>query len=120
MQNFLAPDKIQQAKRYALVAICGMALLSVGVHEILGRNGFIARHRRRVQIQTMTVEIQKLKQENVELNRKIRDLRSDPQTIEKFAREQLRLGRPGDVVVTLPPSDSHKSTEIQNKYSGPS
>ncbi len=107
----LAPDKIRQAKRYALVAICGLALLSVGLHEIFGHNGYLARRRRRVQIQTLSAEIQKLKQENGELNRKIRDLRSDPQAIEKLAREQLRLGRPGDVVITLSPPDSHKGTE---------
>lgn len=106
----LAPDKIQQAKRYALVAICGLALLSVGVHEILGRNGYLARRRRRMQIQTLSAEIQKLKQENVELTRKISDLRSDPEAIEKLAREQLRLGRPGDVVITLSPPDSHNGT----------
>ena len=104
MQNFFTPEKIQQHKRYLLIAACGLVLLSVGLHELLGQNGYLARRRRRIQVQTLSAEIQKLKQENGELARKIRDLRSDPQTIEKLAREQLRLGRPGDVVVTLPPA----------------
>jgi len=104
MQNFFAPEKIKQAKRYLLIAACGLALLSLGLHEILGQNGYLARQRRRMQLQALTAEIQKLKQENVELTRRIKDLRSDPQAIEKLARERLRLGRPGDVVITLPPA----------------
>jgi len=103
MRNFLAPERIQRTKLYLLIASCGLVLLLLGVHEMLGQNGYLARRRRRIQIQTLAGEIEKLKQENMELNQKIKNLRSDPGTIEKLAREQLRLGRPGDVIVTLPP-----------------
>lgn len=105
MQNFFAPEKIHHTKRFLLLAVSGLALLSLGAHEILGQNGYLARRRRRIQIQNLAREIQSLKQENVELTQKIKNLRSDPNTIEKLAREQLSLGRPGDVVVTLPPAE---------------
>ena len=105
LSNLLAPERIQRTKRYLLIAVCGLALLSIGVHELLGRNGYLARRRRRIQIQTLAAEVEKLKQENMELNQKIKNLRSDPDTIEKLAREQLRLGRPGDVIVSLPPEE---------------
>lgn len=111
MRKLFAPEKIQRTIRYALVAVCGVALLSLGVRETFGRNGYLVRRRRRLQVQALTVEIQKLRQENFELARKIKDLRSDPEAIEKLAREQLRLGRPGDVVITLPPADNHSGTE---------
>ena len=104
MRKLFAPEKIHQTKRYTFVALCGVALLSVTIREILGTNGYVARRRRRIQIQALSAEIQKLKQENVLLSHRIQDLRSDPQAIEKLAREQLRLGRPGDVVITLEPS----------------
>jgi len=90
-------------KRYLLVAACTLAVLSFGAFEIFGQSGYLASRRRRIQLQTLTTEIQKLKQENAELSRKIKDLRSNPDAIEKLARERLRLGRPGDVVVTLTP-----------------
>ena len=102
-------EKIQLAtrgiltKRNLIFAASGLIALTVGWHELLGHNGYLARRRRRIEVETLTSDIQKLKQENAELNRRIRDLRSDPDTIEKLAREQLRLGRPGDVVVTLTP-----------------
>ena len=99
------PKRIQRTKRYAWLGVCGLAVLLFAAHEIFGENGYLARQQRRLQIQSLTSEIQKLKQENVELVQKIKNLRSDPNTIEKLAREQLRLGRPGDVVVTLSPAE---------------
>ena len=116
-EEVLAPEKIRLTKRYLVIAACGLFALTVGLHEVIGQNGYLARRRRRIQVETLASDIQKLKQENADLNRKIKDLRSDPDTIEKLAREQLRLGRPGDVVVTLtppqppaaPPSDATSS-----------
>ena len=105
MRNFLAPERIGRTKRTLWIALCGLVLLSLGVHEMLGQNGYLVRRRRRIQIQTLAAEIEKLKQENMELTQKIKNLRSDPDTIEKLAREQLRLGRPGDVIVSLPPEE---------------
>ena len=116
MEKVLAPEKIRLTKRYLVIAACGLFALTVGLHEVFGQNGYLTRRRRRIQVETLISDIQKLKQENSELNRKIKDLRSDPDTIEKFARKQ-GLGRSGDVVVTLappqapvaPPSDATSS-----------
>jgi cell division protein FtsB len=106
MRNLLAPETFQKTKRITVIAVCGLALLSVGAREIFGSNGYIARRRRRLQIQSLGADIQKLKQENVLLSQRIQDLRSNPQAIEKLAREQLKLARPGDVVITLAPPDN--------------
>src|SRR5579864_7705826 len=102
MRKFFQPERIQQTTRLLLISACGLVLLLIGMHEILGQHGYLARRRRRIQLQTLTAEVQKLKQENTELSRKIENLRSDPSTIEKLAREHLSLGRPGDVVITIP------------------
>ena len=40
--------------------------------------------------------------QNQQLEQDIEKLRSDPQTIERQAREQLRYARPGEVIYTLP------------------
>ena len=115
-EKVLAPEKIRLTKRYVVIAACGLFALTLGLHELIGQNGYLARRRRRIQIETLASDIQKLKQENAELNRKIKDLRSDPSTIEMYARKQ-GLGRSGDLVVTLtppqapvaPPSDATAS-----------
>ena len=78
-----------------------LALLLLG---IAGENGYLERRAQRREIQTVSAEIEKIRQENQQLNQKIRDLRSDPRAIEELARERLRLARPGEVIITLPQS----------------
>jgi cell division protein FtsB len=40
-----------------------------------------------------------------QLHGKIERLKSDPSTLERLAREELGMVRPGDVVIVLPPED---------------
>jgi cell division protein FtsB len=47
-------------------------------------------------------EISDLDAENKQLHADIQSLRSDPTTIEKFAREELKLVKPGEVVIVTP------------------
>ena len=47
-------------------------------------------------------EIQKLESENKRLADEIKALRSDPNAIEKVAREELKLVKPGEIVVVTP------------------
>jgi cell division protein FtsB len=47
-------------------------------------------------------EITKLGNENKQLSNEIQALRSDPNTIEKFAREELKLVKPGEIVLVTP------------------
>ena len=105
MRFSIPADKKRRAKRYLWIAGCGLALLSLAVHEIAGENGYLTRQQRRLQIQALDEEVQRLKEDNRRLAQKIQGLRSDPQAIEELAREQLRLARPGEVVVTLPPEE---------------
>ena len=72
--------------------------------ELIGENGYLARRQRRQQIEALSGEVEQLRQENQRLSQRIQDLRSNPHAIEELARERLRLARPGEVIVTLPPS----------------
>ena len=105
MQNPVTFIKTHRTERYLLIAFCALVIFPLVMHEILGKNGYLDRRRQRTQLQALTADLEKLKQENTQLNQKIKALLSDPDTIEKLARERLNLGRPGDVVVTLPPTD---------------
>ena len=44
----------------------------------------------------------RLDAENKQLNAEIQALRTDPTTIEKFAREELKLVKPGEIVLVTP------------------
>ncbi len=105
MRFSIPAEKRRRAKRYLWIAVCSLALLSLAVHEIAGENGYLVRRQRRLQMQALDEEVQRLQEDNRRLTQKIQLLRSDPQTIEELAREKLRLARPGEVVVTLPPEE---------------
>ncbi len=114
MQFSIPVEKRRLAKRYLWIAGCGLALLSFAVHEIAGENGYLVRRQRRLQMQALDEEVQRLQEDNRRLTQKIQQLRSDPQTIEELAREQLRMARPGEVVVTLPPEEQPDAPSLEN------
>ena len=104
MQTSLAAKIRIQVKQHWIIAGCVLALLSLLSLELIGENGYLARQQRLQQIDALSGEIEQLQQENLQLNQRIQDLRSSPHAIEELARERLRLARPGEVIVTLPPS----------------
>lgn len=101
----------QRRKRTLLAAFAGMALCALLVNEVVGESGYLARREHRRQMQALSEEIGKLKQENQQLSGRIRALRTDPQAIEELAREQLHLARPDEVVVTIPPTPPAAASE---------
>ena len=109
---FLEEARKQGLKRVSILAGCAVALLSLVALGVVGENGYLDRRARRRQIQALTAEIENTKLENQQLSRMVRDLRSDPQAIEKLARERLRLGRPGEVIITLPPGQPQPAPPI--------
>lgn len=93
--------------KYQRAVILGLALFCVAliVHEIFGAHGYLALRRERKDYDALQQKIQKLQQENQRLESQIKALKSDPKAIEKLAREQMGLARPGEIIFTLP--DKH-------------
>jgi len=46
--------------------------------------------------------LDRLNKENAALEDQIKDLKTDPQTIRKIAREELGLAQPGEIIIKLP------------------
>jgi cell division protein FtsB len=80
----------------------GVLLCVIGYHAIFGANGFLVFHQKKSESRRLELEIQSLQQDNARREREIKALKSDPQAIEKEARERLRYARPGEIVYTLP------------------
>jgi cell division protein FtsB len=80
-----------------------LALAFLGVHDIFGAHGFIAMRRTAQEIQAARDEITKLDDENRALTDQVTALKSDPRIIERIAREEMGLARPGEVIFKVPP-----------------
>ena len=93
---------MRQNAMYVLVLLC-IALI---VHEIFGQHGILGLRREQGQVQSLRQQIQQLQQENEQLDKQIKALRSDPKAIERIAREQMHLARPGERIYIFPEKDS--------------
>lgn len=72
------------------------------VHNVFGTHGFISMHRKQQEIQKVKADLDRLNKENATLEQDVKDLKTDPQTIEKIAREEFGQSRPGEIVIKLP------------------
>jgi cell division protein FtsB len=87
--------------RHAL-KILGLAVLLLAIHDVFGSHGLLAMRRTQSQVQELRGEIDRLNQENGHLNKQVQSLRSDPKAVERIAREEMGLARPGEMIFKLP------------------
>ncbi len=79
------------------------------VHDVFGTHGYLAMRHKQQDLQKVKTEIERLNTENSSLEDQVKDLKTDPQTIEKIAREELGQARPGEVIIKLPPTPNEST-----------
>lgn len=84
-------------------SILGVALAALAIHDVLGPHGFLAMRRTQKEMEQLRADIQRLNQENDELGGQVKSLKTDPKSIERIAREEMGLARPGEMIFKLPP-----------------
>jgi cell division protein FtsB len=82
--------------------LLGLLLLALFVHDIFGTHGYLAMRRTQLEINKVKADIEQLNKENVQLEEEVKELKSDPHKIEKIARDELGLARPGEVIIKIP------------------
>jgi len=80
------------------------------VHNVFGAHGFLAMNQKQQEIEKVKTEIERLNKENAALEGNVKDLKTDPQAIEKIAREELHQARPGEVIIKLPAAANESGT----------
>jgi cell division protein FtsL len=95
-----------------------LLLVSVAliVHNIYGQNGYLASRQQQRELQELQEKKLQLQQENEQLEKANRALKSDPHAIERLAREQMHLAKPGEKIYTFPeklPAQSLAAPETQ-------
>jgi cell division protein FtsB len=93
------PPFFRQHARTLLGAVLALLL----VHDIFGAHGFMAMRRTQKEIARLREDIDRLNKENEQLGGEVKALRSDPKLIERIAREEMGLARPGEIIIRLPP-----------------
>jgi cell division protein FtsB len=96
-----ADDLSAYLRRHAL-QILVIAFLALLIHDIFGPHGVIAMRRTQREIQQIQQQIGKINAENKSLAEQVNSLKTDPKAIERIAREEMGLARPGELIFKLP------------------
>ncbi len=92
---------MSRRKLLLLLIAAGLA----GLHLVLDPEGLPKTLRLRTDCETLEAANGKLEAENERLRREFRALAADPAELERAAREELGLIRPGEVVLRLEDGD---------------
>jgi cell division protein FtsB len=94
--------KAQKLWRPAGTAVAVLLALLVTWHVIHGQHGLSVWQQKRAEDRSLQREILQLQQENAEMRQQVERLKSDPEAIEREAREKLHYAKPGEVIYALP------------------
>jgi cell division protein FtsB len=78
------------------------ALSLLLLQDIFGTHGLIAMRRSQQEAAQVQREIDQINEENRQLQGRVKALKSDPGTIERIAREEMGLARPGEYIFKIP------------------
>ena len=96
------------AQRWALYAL-GFFIISLLVLTAVGERGVLHLWRLRGEKAKLDEENYRLQKENEGLRQRISKLRNDNFYLEKMAREELNLVRPGEIIYRFPPAQPQKN-----------
>jgi cell division protein FtsB len=105
----LPMSETRSSARHYVPHLLAVFVAVLFLHDVFGTHGFVAMHRKQQEIQKVKADLDRLNKENSDLEQDVKNLKTDPHTIEKIAREELGQARPGEVIIKLPappPSDS--------------
>jgi len=107
-QGFVAQLRDFLARNTTAILLTALALLIL--QDVFGNHGVLAMFRSQRQAEDMRKQIDQLDVENRKLQDHVKSLKSDPAAIERIAREEMGLARPGEYIFKLPPKPGETTT----------
>src|ERR1700722_7371620 len=105
--NFL--KSCREFARRNLSVLLGLGLLWLLVQDVFGTHGVLAMRRSKKEAADIQAEINRLESENCSMEQGVEKLKSDPQTIERIARDEMGLAKPGKFFFHRPPNPGSPS-----------
>ncbi len=75
----------------------------LSLHVLFGANGMVIYKQKSAEFQQLQEQVRDLQDENDRYTSQIKDLKTNPDTLVREAREQLHYTRPGEVIYVAPP-----------------
>ncbi len=90
--------------------VAGLVFLLL--QDVLGTHGVLAMRHSMKQSAEIQKEIQQLNQQNQQLQKHVHSLKTDPAAIERIAREDMGLARPGEYIFKIQPKPGAPTTPL--------
>jgi cell division protein FtsB len=103
----LRAERLNRGLRWTLTLL----LLFVAVHGIFGDHGYLAMRRAKADVERLRREIEQLDEQNRNLSGEVRALKSDPAAIERVAREEMGLAKPGELIFRIPEDPKNQAED---------
>ncbi len=94
--------RIYVLRQRIATGIVGVLTALLFVHVMFGANGMVVYKQKRAEYEALQKRIERVQQENDRYTQQIQGLKSDRESIEKEAREQLGYAKPGEIVYVAP------------------
>lgn len=95
------------------------ALAVLLLQDVFGTHGVLAMRRAQKEAATVKKEIDLINEENRQLQDRVKALKTDPQAIERIAREEMGLARPGEYIFKTAPKPADASTPSRQPPANP-
>jgi cell division protein FtsL len=95
--------------------LLGLFVVVLLVHNVFGAHGFLAMRRTQGEIEKVKKELHRLNSENSQLQDDVKSLKTDPRRIEKIARDELLLAKPGEIIINSPQSPAPQQNSSANQ-----
>ena len=102
-------------RRRAATVVAGGLAVGMAYGVVFGHNGLTAYAKKRQEEHNLRLQMQQLQRENSRLQGHVERLQNDPSAIEHQAREELHYTRAGEVIYTLPSSDTAAAPAVPNE-----
>jgi len=86
------------------------ALALLLLQDVFGNHGVLAMRRSQQEAREVQRQIDQMNEENRQLEAKVKALKTDPQAIERIAREEMGLARPGEYIFKIQPKPDDDTT----------
>jgi cell division protein FtsB len=93
-------------KKELYYLVCLVSVLMILLFSVLGPGGYRDLRRARLELQEQRTRVDRLTRENAEKIKEISKLRTDPNALERYAREK-GYGRPDEIIQQLPEKQNH-------------
>jgi cell division protein FtsB len=96
-------DQLREFFRRNASWFLALAFTLLVLQDVFGTHGVLAMRRAQREAASMQKEIDQINEENQQLQHRVESLKNDPGAIERIAREELGLARPGELVFETAP-----------------